>query len=96
MGLEGVYKGSSVYECTNGLAVQLALPAILTALLVLPIDEDVHGPHFCDRVLVSIEPQHLLAALLQSFILNIDRGAVISTRQGSERRIRSDFTQNNL
>lgn len=53
------------------------LVLVLTSVLVGPVDEEVHGSHLGDLLLLAVEPQHLLAAALQRLVLHGDGGAVV-------------------
>lgn len=59
----------------------------LTSLLVLPEQEDIHGPNFSDLVVIPVEPQDLLAILPGGLVLHINGGAVVAegkTREGQD------------
>lgn len=42
----------------------------LTSFLIGPVDEEVHGADLCDLLVASVQPQHLLTALLHRLALD--------------------------
>lgn len=51
---------------------------VRTVVFVSPKDEDVHGSDFGNLLVISIEPENLLAVLSSSFFSNIDRRGIIA------------------
>jgi hypothetical protein len=55
-----------------------------TSSLIRPVDEEVHGADLCDLLLLSIQPQDLLTALLYSLILHCYSRPIVTDREGRE------------
>lgn len=50
---------------------------VLTSILIGPVDEEVHGSHLGDLLLLAVQPQDLLTAAFQRLVLHGDGGAVV-------------------
>lgn len=58
----------------------------LTSILIDPVQEDVHGPHLSDQVVVSVQPQHLLTAVLLCLSRDKQRASVVPARNQTQQR----------
>lgn len=56
-------------------------PRTLTSFLVGPVDEEVHGADLGDLLLLSVQPQHLLAAALHRLVLHHYRRPVVTAHR---------------
>lgn len=50
---------------------------IFTSFFICPVQEQVHGSHLSDLMVVPIQPEDLLAPIIHCFILGKDGGTIV-------------------